>query len=814
MAEEKFKAEQTDTSSEEDLIEVKPEGKYLQAMDNVLPQNITILPLIQRPAFPGIALPMTFSGKEQVQALKQAVEEDEGYVGLVFAQEFNEEDYTESDLYDVGTLFQVIRTNQIAPNTIQVLGRGVTRFQKKKVLLVKPRLRWEVQYYSEPKEKPDPDLKAYMMAISSDIKELLKLNPLFQEQVNMVVSQLNYEAPGLTMDIISNLLSSDSEQLQELLETFNLEARAKLLLLMIKEELEIAKIQQRISQQIDEKVNKQQKEFFLREQLKAIKKELGMEKEEGQTEIEKIEQKLADKELPEEAMKTVEQELDKLRVLNVQSPEFNVTRNYLETIADLPWGVYSEDNNDIKKARAVLDRDHYGLEEVKERILEFLSTIIKRGTVSGSIICLVGPPGVGKTSVGRSVANALGREFFRFSLGGMRDEAEIKGHRRTYIGALPGKLIQALKRLGTSNPVIMLDEIDKIGASFRGDPASALLEVLDPEQNSTFLDHYLDIHYDLSKVLFITTANQLDTIPGPLLDRMEVIRLAGYIMDEKVQIAKQYLLPKQLKEHGFGEDEIQISDEALKEIIENYAREAGVRNLEKHIRKIIRKATLKLAENEEVKFHVAKEDVEELLGKPIFNTEQLYNEPKPGVSLGLAYTSLGGATIYIEANGVRSKSPSFKQTGQLGDVMRESSEIAYSYVRSLVSEMEEHSDYFDNHSIHLHVPAGATPKDGPSAGITMALALYSLAAGQSVRNDVAMTGELTLTGKVLPIGGVKEKTIAARRVGIHNLILPLDNRKDFEELPGYLREGINVHYADYFSDVLEVAFAEKAAPVA
>ncbi|MCB0593724.1 MAG: endopeptidase La [Lewinellaceae bacterium] len=808
MIENKLKAENQENENGAEAIEAVPEEKSLQAMDNVLPQNLTILPLAQRPIFPGIALPMTFSGKEQVEALKQAIDEDEGYIGLVFAQEFDQEDYTESNLYDVGTVFQVIRTNLIAPNTVQVLGRGITRFEKKRALLVKPKLRWEVQYYNEPKEKPDPALKAYMMAISSEIKELLKLNPLFQEQVNMVVSQLNYEAPGLTMDVISNLLSSDSEQLQELLEAFGLESRAKLLLLMIKEELEIAKIQQRISRQIDEKVNKQQKEFFLREQLKAIKKELGMEKEEGQTEIEKIERKLAEKELPEEALKTVQQELDKLRTLNIQSPEFNVTRTYLETIADLPWGTYSADNNDIKKARAILDNDHYGLEEVKERILEFLSTIIKRGTVSGSIVCLVGPPGVGKTSVGRSVANALGREFFRFSLGGMRDEAEIKGHRRTYIGAMPGKLIQALKRLGASNPVIMLDEIDKIGASFRGDPASALLEVLDPEQNSSFLDHYLDIPYDLSNVLFITTANQLDTIPGPLLDRMEVIRLAGYITDEKIQIAKQYLLPKQLREHGFEQDEIQVSDEALKEIIENYAREAGVRNLEKHIRKIIRKATLKLAENEEVKFQVGKEDIESLLGKPIFNTEKLYNKPLPGVALGLAYTSLGGATLYIEANGIRSKSPGFKQTGQLGDVMRESSEIAYSYIRSRIAEMEAHRDYFDHHSIHLHVPAGATPKDGPSAGVTMALALYSLATGQPVRDDIAMTGELTLTGKVLPIGGVKEKTIAARRVGIPNLILPADNQKDFEELPGYLREGISPYYADYFDDVLAVAFAD------
>jgi ATP-dependent Lon protease len=779
----------------------------LQPAAPVFPQTLSILPLGQRPIFPGVILPTAFSGKEQIEALKQAVETQDGYIGLVYARELNEEDYTESDLYEVGTLYQVLRVHSINDKLVQVLGRGVARFRRRKTVLVKPDLRWLVDYHHEPTTKPDPELKAYMMAISSDIKDLLKLNPLFKEQVNLIVAQLNYDTPGLTMDLIGNLLSVDGSALQELLETFDWLERAKQLLKLVKEELEVAKIQSRISQQIDEKVSQQQKEFFLREQLKAIKKELGMEKEEGESEIEKIEERLAGKQLSEEAQKVVKEEMDKLQALNMQSPEFAVTRNYLETIADLPWGIFSEDNSDIRKAREILDRDHYGLEEVKERILEFLSTIIRRGAIGGSIICLVGPPGVGKTSVGKSVASALGREFFRFSVGGMHDEAEIKGHRRTYIGAMPGKIIQALKRLGTSNPVIMLDEIDKIGTSFRGDPASALLEVLDPEQNNAFLDHYLDISYDLSNVLFITTANQLDTIPGPLLDRMEVIRLPGYILEEKVQIARRYLIPKQLKEHGFQPDEIQFDDAAIKYIIDQYAREAGVRNLEKQIRKIIRKAGLKMAEQEAVNPKIDQAAVEQWLGKPLFNTEKLYNKPLPGVALGLAYTSLGGATLYIEAAAIPSKSAGFQHTGQLGEVMKESSEIAYSYVRSRVGKMEAHRDFFDRHVVHLHVPAGATPKDGPSAGITMALALFSLATSQPVRNDIAMTGELTLTGKVLPIGGVKEKTIAARRVGIANLILPEDNRKDFEELPDYIREGIQVHYADFFDDVLAVAYA-------
>ena len=804
MADENVLQEQT---TEAIIEEAQPEDGKLQRVESSLPVHLTILPLSQRPIFPGLTMPIAISGNEQIEALKKAMEENNGYIGLVLVKELAEEDYTESDFYDIGTVFQVYRMAQIAPNTVQVLGRGISRFTKKKVLLVKPTLRWEVTYPRAVKEKPDTDLKAYMMAISSEIKELLKLNPMFQEQVNLVVSQLNSEAPGLTMDVISNLLSSDAEQLQLLLETFELHERAQLLLKLIKEEMEIAKVQKKISDQIEEKVNKQQKEYFLREQLKAIKKELGIEKEEGETEVEKIEQKLSDKNLSEEAQKVVEQEINKLKLINPQSPDFNITLSYLENIADLPWGVYSDDNDDIKHARKILNEEHYGLDEVKDRILEFLSAVIKRGKVAGSIICLVGPPGVGKTSVGKSIAHSLDRKFFRFSVGGMRDEAEIKGHRRTYIGAMPGKMIQALKRVGTANPVILLDEIDKIGTSFRGDPASALLEVLDPEQNSTFLDHYLDIPFDLSNVLFVTTANVLDTIPGPLLDRMEVIRIAGYVLQEKIEIARRYLIPKQLEQHGFKEGEIKFTDDALALIIDKYAREAGVRNLEKQIQKIIRKVALKQAEQEEADLNIDKEDVEEMLGKPIFRTERLYEKSTPGVVLGLAYTPLGGATLYIEANGIRSKSPGFKQTGQLGDVMRESSEIAYSYVRALLSEKgSPDHEYFDKHQVHLHVPAGATPKDGPSAGITMALALYSLATGKPAKDGIAMTGELTLTGKVLPIGGVKEKTIAARRVEVKELIFPDENRKDFEDLPDFIREGITVHYAKNFIDVLKVAY--------
>ncbi len=774
----------------------------MQLIDPSLPQLLTILPLSQRPIFPGTALPMTFSGADKLRAVKISVEQHEGYIGAVLEKEVDEEDYRNSAYYEVGTIYQILKVMPMGQNGIQVLGRTVKRFRKTRVVQTEPSLRWRVEYDNQPATKPDPELKAYMLAISSDIKSLLALNPLFQEQVNMVVTQLNYDKPGQTVDVISNLVSSEKEKLQELLETWQITERAKLLLNIIKDELQVAKIQSRINKQIEEGVNAKQKEYFLREQLSAIRRELGEEQDAGESIAERIHSMLAGKELPTEVKEVFEREMSKLKTLNPQSPEFNVTRTYLETFAGLPWGVFSPDTSDIGEARKILNEDHYGLEDVKDNILEFLATIIKRSSVAGSIICLVGPPGVGKTSIGHSIARALGREFYRFSVGGMRDEAEIKGHRRTYIGAMPGKLIQAIDRAKSSNPVILIDEIDKLGSG-HGDPASALLEVLDPEQNETFVDHYLDVPYDLSNVLFLTTANQLDTIPGPLLDRMEVIRLSGYIKQEKVKIAQQYLIPKQLKEHGFASDEVDFREDALEFMVDRYAREAGVRNLEKQIRKIIRKLVLRQAEEDQHSFQVNREMVKDMLGKPRFTTEQLYDSPLPGVVLGLAYTALGGATLYIEAQGVPSEKGSFRLTGQLGDVMQESAQIALSYVKNLLSR--QGNDYYDKHTVHLHVPAGATPKDGPSAGITMALALHSLATGQAPADDLAMTGELTLTGRVLPIGGVKEKTIGARRVGVSHLLFPEQNRQDFDELDDYIKEGITAHFASTFDQVLEVA---------
>ena len=565
-------------------------------------------------------------------------------------------------------------------------------------------------------------------------------------------------------------------------------------------------MQKKISQQIEERIAKNQKEFFLREQLKEIKKELGLEKDEKTSEIEKFEERIKKLKLSEEALKRFDEEIEKLKVLEPHSAEYGVSRNYLDWLTSLPWGVFSEDNYDIHKAKKILDRDHYGLQDIKDRILEFISAGKKKGNITGSIICFVGPPGVGKTSIGKSVAAALNRKFYRFSLGGMRDEAEIKGHRRTYIGAMPGKIIQSLKVVETSNPVIMLDEIDKIGASFQGDPASALLEVLDPEQNSQFLDHYLDVRYDLSNVLFIATANQLDTIPLPLMDRMEIMHLSGYILEEKLEIAKRFLIPKQIKEHGLLKNEVKIDTASLKKIIDGYAREAGVRSLENNIKKIMRKSTRQIIEGTAATIMVTPENLEEFLGKPRFTDESLHKKPIPGVVMGLAWTSMGGATLYIEATAIPSKTKGFTQTGQLGNVMKESTEIAYSYIRSRVKQFGIDPDFFENHFIHLHVPAGATPKDGPSAGITMATALYSLAKNKPIKKSVAMTGELTITGRVLPIGGVKEKTIAAKRAAVKTIIYPIENKKDFDELPAHIKKGIDARFVTYFEEVLDIVY--------
>ena len=781
-------------------------ARDVQTPEKIRPEVLTVLTTDQRPLFPGLTVPIGFGGKAVAKAIQRIVRQEGGYCAVALEDPDALETGRPPVPRSFGSLYQIQRAMPMGADVMQVLGQSHVRCEFVEEVDAKGALRrYRVRYHDDPK-KTTPDLRAYMMAIASEVKQVISVNTHFKEQVNLIINDLNYDVPGQTLDILGNLLSSDKEVLQGLLETTDIFERAKKVLLLAKQELEVARLQQSINEQISEKVTKQQREFFLREQLKVIKAELGMDADAPGTEAELLEETLASVALPQEVRKVVDQELKKLSTLNAQSPEFNVSRSYLELIAELPWGTFSADNIDIKQARKVLNAAHYGLDDVKDAILELMSTIIRRGHVAGSIICLVGPPGVGKTSIGQSVAEALGRKFYRFSVGGMRDEAEIKGHRRTYIGAMPGKLIQALRRVETSNPVVMLDEIDKIGGSNQGDPASALLEVLDPEQNDKFVDHYLDVPYDISNVLFIATANTLDTIPRPLLDRMEVIRLSGYIQQEKYEIAKRYLVAKQVREIGFAKGDVKFTRAALLEIISSYAREAGVRSLEKLIRKILRKVSLQLAEHPETELPITieKDAVPDYLGKPTFSTEELYNQRVPGVALGLAYTTMGGATLYIEATATKSDAAGFRYTGQLGDVMKESAQIAYTYIHSLLTG--EGNDFFNRHKVHLHVPAGATPKDGPSAGITMALALYSLARGKPVRKSLAMTGELTLTGKVLPIGGIREKVIGARRVKVKNLIFPKANERDYEELPDYVKRGIKASFVDYFGDVLDVAY--------
>ncbi len=774
------------------------------AAADILPSTLYLLPLSERPFFPAQALPLLLNEDPWLPTIEAAAGREQRIIGLILVKPDSAEKAGPADFHTVGT---AARMHQLARNEgrLQFIAQGLRRFRIVQWLSDEPPYHVQVEYLSEEDVVGVEELRAYSLAVINTLKELIPLNPLYSEELKFFLNRFNTHDPSPLADFAASLTTATKEELQEILATAPILERLKKVIVLIKKELEVAKLQTQIRKQVEEKMSEHQRKFFLREQLKAIQQELGIAKDDRTADVDRFRERLESRQVPEAALKRINEELDKLSILETGSPEYAVTRNYLDVITELPWGVYSTDNLDLKHARAILDRDHDGLEDVKDRIIEFLAVGALKGQVGGSIILLVGPPGVGKTSIGRSVAAALDRKFYRLSLGGMRDEAEIKGHRRTYIGALPGKFIQALRESKTANPVIMLDEIDKIGASFRGDPASALLEVLDPEQNTEFLDHYLDVRFDLSKVLFMCTANQLDTIPAPLLDRMETIRLSGYITAEKLQIARNHLWPKLLERSGLDRERIQIGDEALRQIVEGYAREAGVRNLEKQLGRIVRKSAVQIVEGREGSIAVEARDLTGYLGKPPFKTET----PMTGVGVitGLAWTAMGGATLNVEASLVHTKNRGFKLTGRLGEVMQESANIAYSYLSAHLEEYQADPKFFDEAFVHLHVPEGATPKDGPSAGITMASALLSLARGQQVSRPLAMTGELTLTGQVLPVGGIREKVIAARRVNIHEIILPEGNRGDAEELPDYLKENLVIHFVERFRQVVDLVFA-------
>jgi ATP-dependent Lon protease len=786
-----------------------------------MPDNVFVVPLNRRPFFPGMAAPLVIEPGPYYEVLKIVANTSHKSMGLFLTKQEDTNIYKLSldDLHQVGVLARILRISPMEQGGAQVVLSMEKRISIKKPVKSGKYLRAHVQYHDDEMKPPSKELKAYSISIITTIKELLKLNPLFKEELQIFLSHSDFTEPGKLADFAANLTTASREELQDILETFDLQSRIDKVLLLLKKELDLSKLQNSITQKIEGTISKAQREFFLREQLKTIKKELGLEKEDKSIDIEKFETRLKKRTVPDDVKNVIKEEMDKLSVLEMQSAEYAVCRNYLDWLTIVPWGIHSEECRDLGLAAKILQEDHYGLEDIKERILEFIGVGKLTGGVKGSIICLVGPPGVGKTSIGKSIARALGRQFYRFSVGGMRDEAEIKGHRRTYIGAMPGKIIQALKFTQVMNPVIMLDEVDKMGNSYQGDPASALLEVLDPEQNKDFLDHYLDVRCDLSNVLFIVTANVLDTIPEPLKDRMDILRLSGYIKEEKIQIAKKYLIPRNRKSMGLKSSLISFSQPALEHIIEGYAREAGVRNLENNIKKILRKVAVKLVRFEEKKkkedaegfkpVKVSETNLKDYLGKPIFTTDRFYERTPVGVCMGLAWTSMGGATLYIEAIKVPSEKTEMKLTGQAGDVMKESSMIAWSYVQSKLDSYAKGVPFFEKGQVHLHIPEGATPKDGPSAGITMATALLSLLKNEPVREDLGMTGELTLTGKVLAIGGLKEKLIAARRSGVKTLIFPKDNIRDYDELPAYIKKGMKVHFVDHYDQVYHVAFPKK-----
>ncbi|XP_035895825.1 lon protease homolog, mitochondrial isoform X1 [Anopheles stephensi] len=721
-----------------------------------------------------------------------------------------------------------LRTKQMRNTNNDHTTEGVPLEEAPKRRLLKdgeqqPLLMVEVENVKHESFKNTEEVKALTQEVIKTIRDIITMNPLYRESLQQMLHQNQrvVDNPVYLCDLGASLSAAEPAELQEILEEMDIPKRLMLSLSLLKKELELSKLQAKIGREVEEKVKQQHRKYILQEQLKVIKKELGIEKDDKDAIGEKYRERIKEKVVPKAVADVIEEELTKLNFLESHSSEFNVTRNYLDWLTTLPWGVMSEENLDIDQASKILDEDHYGMDDIKKRILEFIAVSQLKGTTQGKILCFHGPPGVGKTSIARSIAKALNREYFRFSVGGMTDVAEIKGHRRTYVGAMPGKLIQCLKKTKTENPLVLIDEVDKIGRGYQGDPSSALLELLDPEQNVNFLDHYLDVPVDLSKVLFICTANVIDTIPEPLRDRMEMIDMSGYVAEEKMAIAKQYLIPQAKRDSGVEDKHITITDDALNALIKSYCRESGVRNLQKQIEKIVRKVAFKVVRKEADFTEVSSGNLSDLLGKPIFTHDRMYDTTPPGVVMGLAWTAMGGSALYIETAkrklleasdaGDAKHSPgdgSLELTGHLGDVMKESARISLTVARNFIKQTDANNNFLESSHIHLHVPEGATPKDGPSAGVTIVTALLSLAKSQPIRQNVAMTGEVSLMGKVLPVGGIKEKTIAAKRSGVNCIILPEENKKDFTDLPKFITEGLEVHFASTYADVYRIVFPE------
>ena len=791
--------------------------------ENMLPDKLLIIPLQSRPIFPGIFTPLMINAPEDVKVVEKAYEEG-GFLGIIMLKNETETP-TAADMYKVGTVARILKKVNLPDGGINIFISTVKRFKVRKVLHSSAPVAVAVEYLEE-EEADTFEVKALTRALLSEMKEVSENNPLFSEEMRL--NMVNIDNPGKIADFIASILNVDKVEQQKILETLNVRSRMEQVLLFIKKEQELLRVQKKVQRELNDRVEKNQREYFLREELKAIQDELGENAAGEANDYQKFSKLIEELKLEGEVKEAATKELNKLRLLEPGSSEYMVTYNYLDLICGLPWhaDASSMASLDLKNAQKILDNDHFGLDDVKKRIIEYLAVRKLKNDSKGSILLLVGPPGVGKTSLGHSVANAMGKPFFRFSVGGMRDEAEIKGHRRTYIGALPGKIIQGIKITKSASPVFMIDEVDKMGSSHNGDPASALLEVLDPEQNTSFRDAYLDLPFDVSNVFFILTANTLDSVPSPLLDRAEIIQLSGYIDQEKYEIAKKYLIPKSLEKSGLKKGQVKYTKAALATIAKEYAREAGVRHYEKCLDKIHRKLVTEMMMNTPViasearqsknvslsgltrqsVFTIDSPDLQKYLGKPDFDESQIKAAKVPGTAIGLAWTSMGGDTLLLEAVSFAGKGE-LMLTGQMGDVMKESSQIAFNWARRYVIEKGvKDAKWFADNVVHLHIPEGATPKDGPSAGITMATTFVSLFTGKKIKPHLAMTGELSLTGQVLPIGGLREKTVAAKRNKIKTIIIPKANERDLEEIPDYVKEGLTFIPVSDVLEVIEKAF--------
>lgn len=771
-----------------------------------IPTILPILPVRDIVIFPYMIIPLFIGRDISIKAIDSAISSNK-MVLLVTQKDVNVETPTIDDLYRVGTVGSVLRMLKLPDGRLKVLVQGIAKARIVNYTQTEPFYVGEIERIVD--QRPT-ELTIEIEALIRNIKELMdksiSLGKTFLPDMMVLIE--NVEEPGRLADLVASNLGLKAEQAQQLLEMTDPVMRLHKISEILHREVELLTVQQKIQSDAKGEIDKTQREYFLREQLKAIQKELG-EIDERTEEIMELRKKVKSAKMPEKVEKEALKQINRLEKMHPDSAEAGTIRTYVDWLVELPWSKSTKDNLDLKKAKTVLDEDHYDLERVKERILEYLGVRKLKAKMKGPILCFVGPPGVGKTSLGRSIARALGREFFRMSLGGMRDEAEIRGHRRTYVGAMPGRIIQGIKTAGKNNPVFMLDEVDKIGMDFRGDPASALLEVLDPEQNFAFVDHYLGVPFDLSNVMFITTANLIDPIPSPLRDRMEIITLSGYTAEEKLGIAKNYLIPKQLKEHGITDENLKIHDSAVMQIITHYTREAGVRNLEREIANLCRKVARRIAEGKEKTYHVSARNLSKYLGVPKFLPEEEMEKDEVGVATGLAWTETGGDIIYIEATIMKGKGH-LTLTGHLGDVMKESARAALSYIRSKAKQIGIKDNIFSTNDIHIHVPAGAIPKDGPSAGITIATAIASAFTGRPVHKNIAMTGEVTLRGRVLPIGGLKEKALAAKRMGIHRIIIPKRNKKDLEEIPKYIKKDMEFIPVETMDEVLRLALKKNA----